>query len=207
MNSDLISAILTILTDCGDLAVLAPMSVAIGGWLLVVQARRLAVWWGVALALSAGGTALLKMVFYACPPVPELVSPSGHTSMATLVYGSIAIIFGAEAPRRRQLLIAAGGLLLVLTIAGSRTILKFHSIPEVVLGFILGLIALAVFARAYAKDRPRAKALRGLVTVLAAIMVLLHGQDLAAEGLLRRMVSGMKLHSILCPASNSPATG
>jgi membrane-associated phospholipid phosphatase len=195
------------LTDFGDLAVLAPMSAAIGGWLLIVQARRVAFWWVVALGLCAGGTTLLKMVFYACPPVPELISPSGHTSMATLVYGAVVIVFSAEAARSSRFLVAAGGLLLILAVAVSRAILGFHSIPEVVLGSILGLIALAVFGRAYFHDKPGGRGLRGLMAVLATLMVLLHGQDLAAESLLRRMVSGMNLHSILCPARLSPAGG
>jgi membrane-associated phospholipid phosphatase len=200
-----VAAALTALTELGDLALMVPISVAVGAWLLIVRARRVAAWWVLALGFCACSTAILKMVFYACPPDPGLVSPSGHTSTSVLIYGSLAIILGAETGRRGQLLIGIGGLSLVLAIASSRVMLGVHSAPEVALGSIVGFAALAVFSRAYLRNKPQSKWLGGFVAVLVALIILLHGQEVVAERLLHRITTAMNLRTLLCRAGLTAA--
>ena len=51
-------------------------------WLLLYSSRA-ALSWVLALGFCVGLTALLKIVFYGCPPVGDMHSPSGHTSLST----------------------------------------------------------------------------------------------------------------------------
>jgi len=71
---------LTALTDFGDLAVLMPVAAAMLIWLPFYSSRA-ALSWVLALGFCVGLTALLKMVFYRCPPVGDMHSPSGHASL------------------------------------------------------------------------------------------------------------------------------
>jgi membrane-associated phospholipid phosphatase len=75
--------------------VLLPIVGIIPLWLIWVRFPRAALWWAAAAALCIGSTALLKIYFYSCPPFAEVRSPSGHTSLSTLVYGGIAVIIAA----------------------------------------------------------------------------------------------------------------
>jgi len=78
---------LVALTGFGDTAVLMPLAAVMLLWLLVMRSPRGAVWWAITVAFCVGMTALLKVSFYGCPPTPDLHSPSGHTSLSTLVLG------------------------------------------------------------------------------------------------------------------------
>jgi hypothetical protein len=69
------------LTDFGDAAVLLPLSVVILVWLQSHDSRRIVGSWAIAVSLCVATTALLKIYLYACPPTPNLVSPSGHSSL------------------------------------------------------------------------------------------------------------------------------
>jgi hypothetical protein len=73
------------LTELGDIAVLVPLAAVMLLWLLLMGSPRGAAWWAIAVALCASLTAILKVSFYGCPPIPDLHSPSGHTSFSTLV--------------------------------------------------------------------------------------------------------------------------
>ena len=84
------------LTDFGDAAVLLPLSIVILLWMLIHHGRTVSVSWVIAVSLCVGATTLLKIYFYACPPQPNLVSPSGHTSLSVLIYGAIALVIAAE---------------------------------------------------------------------------------------------------------------
>jgi hypothetical protein len=71
------------LIDFGDAAVLLPLSVVILMWLLCDDSHRVVGSWVTAVGLWVAATALLKIYLYACPPAPDLVSPSGHSSLST----------------------------------------------------------------------------------------------------------------------------
>ena len=75
------------LTGFGDTAVLTPLAAVMLLWLLFMRSPRGAAWWAI-----TGMTALLKVSFYGCPPTPDLHSPSGHTSLSTLVYGAMTLV-------------------------------------------------------------------------------------------------------------------
>src|SRR5947209_5300756 len=101
----MVSSLLTALTDFGDLALTLPLVGIIFFWLIAVRAKAGVGWWVAAVVLCAGGTALLKMYFFACPLMPELRSPSGHTSLSTLVYGALTALIALEPRGWRRLLV------------------------------------------------------------------------------------------------------
>jgi membrane-associated phospholipid phosphatase len=190
---------LTALTDFGDLAVLLPIAIVVFVWLYFLPSKRDAVWWVAAATLCMGGTALLKIFFVTCPLVAELHSPSGHTSLSTLVYGAIALFVAAADARWRYAMIAAGGGV-VLLIAASRIALRDHTMLEAGLGLVIGGIALCTFARSYlAIERPTVP-LRPLLLSVAVLLVFLHGRQLHAEDLLRAIGSYIHETSGVCSA-------
>jgi membrane-associated phospholipid phosphatase len=176
-----INPLIEFITNFGDLAVLLPLIVVVAVWLLVVRGLRPALWWLVAVAFCAGGTAFLKVFFYACPPVADLRSPSGHTSLSALVYGTLtaAVVFEARG-WQRQLAAIAGGLF-VLAIAFSRLALDVHSPAEVVLGLLLGLASLALFLSPYARSHTAPLPVHWLIVCVLLFMILLNGRELRAE--------------------------
>jgi membrane-associated phospholipid phosphatase len=185
------------LTNFGDLAVLLPLSAVMLVWLLSLRPRSSAIWWVVAFSLCVGLTALLKMYLYACEPAAELQSPSGHTSLGTLVYGGIALVVAAEVTGWQRVLALGSGILVVGGIAVSRIVLGAHSPLEVVLGALIGAAALALFAREYLVHKPAAPSLRPLMLALVLFTAVLHGEALHAEEMLHAI--GLYLGTVVCP--------
>ncbi len=185
------------LTNFGDLAVLLPLAAVMLIWLLGLRPRSSALWWVVALGLCVGLTALLKIGLYACQPAAALQSPSGHTSLGTLVYGAIAFVVAAELTGWQRVLALGSGLLVICGIAVSRVLLGAHTPLDVVLGALIGALALAVFARAYLGHKPATPSLRPLVLALVLLTAVLHGEALHAEEMLHAI--GRYLGAVACP--------
>jgi hypothetical protein len=172
------------LTDFGDAAVVLPLSAVMLIWLLRLGARRVAVSWVVAVGLCIVGTALLKILLYVCSPVPDLVSPSGHTGLSTLIYGALALVIAAEKRGWQCVTVLAAGPGLIAGIAGSRLILNAHSALEVGIGVLIGTVPLALFASRYLRLGSQEKSLRSLILPAIAVITLFHGHELRAEGFL-----------------------
>ena len=136
------------LTDFGDGAVLIPLSAVILTWLLADNSRRVVGSWVMALGLCVAATALLKIYFYACPLAPELVSPSGHSSLSVLIYGAIAVVIAAQHRGWLRAVILVAGASLIVAIAASRLWLHAHSAPEVAIGVLIGIATLAAYVPA-----------------------------------------------------------
>lgn len=189
--SNLIQAI----TDCGDLAILLPITCVLTVWAALIRKQAIFNWWLVALLLCVGGTGLLKIYFFACPPLSDLHSPSGHSSLSTLIYGTLTLAVASTLQDWRRWLAVAGGAIFILAIAVSRIIVHAHSIPEVILGSALGLIALSLLVAAYMRNKPTKTYLAPLVTVSAMLVVLLNGHELRAEELLHHIAVYLNLAS------------
>jgi membrane-associated phospholipid phosphatase len=186
------------LTNFGDIAVLIPLSTVILVWVLIYHSRRVAESWAMAVGLCIGTTALLKIYLYACPPRPDLVSPSGHTSLSVLIYGTIALVTAAEQRGwlRAAIPVACGGL--ILTIVGSRLWLNAHSALEVGVGIIIGVMTLAFFANFYRRSPPAGISLRAFIVSVIVVIAILHGQELHAEALLQAISRSWHLTSFAC---------
>jgi hypothetical protein len=95
------------ITDFGDLSVLLPLVAVVAVWLMAMRLPRALLWWLVAVALCMGSTAALNIYFFVCPPLTDLHSPRGHTSLSTLVYGALmlavaTVVTGRGAGRSRS---------------------------------------------------------------------------------------------------------
>jgi membrane-associated phospholipid phosphatase len=141
-------------SEIGDIAVVMPLATAIFGWLLLMRTpRRAAWWWAVAVASCVSVTAVLEVVFYGCPPAPDLHSPSGHTSLSTLIYGAIALMAATESAGWPRIVAISSGAGLIVAIAASRLLLYAHSAAEIGSGLVIGITALALFSWRYLQSR------------------------------------------------------
>ena len=191
-------AALSAVTDFGDLALALPLAAIVLLWLLGMRAKIGAAWWIAALALCAGGTALLKIYFFACPPTPELHSPSGHTSLSALIYGALTLIVGLEARGWWKALILGAGATLILAIGESRVALSAHSLIEVALGLGIGLAALGVFACGYLRHPPTQARLLSLLLAVVLATAVLHGSNLRAEEILQALSAYLRVGAVTC---------
>jgi membrane-associated phospholipid phosphatase len=182
---------LVALTDLGDLAVLLPLAAAMLAWLLLYSAR-VAPRWLLALGSCVGLTALLKIVFYACPPTDDMHSPSGHTALSTLVYGAIALAAAIAWPGVRRLLVIGCCTGLILAIGVSRLLLDAHSVVEVTLGLLIGTVPLAAFSQKYLQ-LPNMK-VWPLLVAATVLVTMLQGHELHAEQFLHRFAAYVPIH-------------
>ena len=185
-------------TDFGNSAVLIPVSAAVFLWLLFQPSKHLAGSWLVASGVCLASIAVLKLWFFVCPANPNLHSPSGHTSLSTLVYGALAMVAAVHCEGWRRGCVAAVGIFAVLSIAVSRVLLGAHTVVETGLGLATGFAALAIFFAAYSMVRPKFVYLRALFLCVALLVVLLHGQQLHAEELLQAFGIYMKAGGVSC---------
>lgn len=189
---------LKLLTDFGDAALLLPLALVMLVWLLRHQPRGVALSWVGALGLCIAAISALKVYLYACPPVPTLVSPSGHTALGLLVYGALALVIGVEQTGWKRIAVLLAGAALIAGLAGSRFFLDAHSALEIAVGTIIGIIALALFAHRYPRLPPDRGALLPLLLTVVAAVVILHGQEVRAESLLHAASRYLGLASFAC---------
>jgi membrane-associated phospholipid phosphatase len=180
------TSLLTALTGFGDLAVLLPTAMVTALWLLTIRNWSAASWWIMAVVACMVLTALAKIAAYACPPAPDLHSPSGHTSLSTLVYGAAALITATETKGLQRALSIAAAAGLILGIAASRILLAMHTSLEVGAGLAIGVVSLVSFGQGYLRHRPQTNS-RFVLYLSAAgiVMLVFHGSKLQAEQLLR----------------------
>ena len=176
--------VVSFVTNFGDLAVLVPLALTVLIWLLWVHNRREALWWCVAVVVCTGGTAAFKIFFYACPPIQDLHSPSGHTAFSALVYGAIAGIIAIERSGWRRVAMVGLAPLFIAAIAVSRVLIEAHTVLEVVVGLSLGLATLGCFLLSYRRQRLGYVNVRPMLIGACIIAVLLNGKALGAEDFL-----------------------
>lgn len=175
------------LTNCGDLAVLLPLAGVFTVWIALIRQPGTLMWWLAALALCIGVTGILKIYFFACPPLSDLHSPSGHTSFSTLIYGALTLAVATTLRGWRQTTVVGMGALFIAAIGVSRIIVQAHSIPEVLLGSVIGGLALALFGAGYLRKPPSRTFLAPLLVICAVTIILMNGHELRAEEMLHRI--------------------
>lgn len=171
---------LQILTNFGDQGLVLPFVLSIGIMLWVSHAKREARIWVLATGAALGAMLLLKLAFLPCGhllPGWQLRSPSGHAASAFVAYGGFAVLEAKLRTRRWQsLTILATGFIIACVIAATRLALNAHTLPEVLLGSLVGLSAPVILlwkirpisrhagpqaaARANSADGPAARAER-----------------------------------------------
>lgn len=184
---------LVALTEFGDAAVLLPLAATIFLRLLLSDATRAAVSWIFSVLVCVAVTAASKIFFWGYPPISDLHSPSGHTGLSVLVYGTTALITAVEGGAWRPRIAAAGGVALILAIAVSRLLLDNHKVPEVIMGWVIGGVSLAFFGHRYWRLRPKIARLTPLLVGMTMLALALHGAELRAEQLLHRITGFLRI--------------
>jgi membrane-associated phospholipid phosphatase len=169
------------ITNFGDLAILLPLVVVVTGWLGAIRQPRALLWWLAAVALCMSATAALKVYFFVCPPLADLHTPSGHTSLGTLVYGVLTLAVAQAVTGWKRAAVIAAGTAFIAAIGISRVVIHVHSVPEVLLGSIIGIGALALFVRQVGPHCVIERRLQAMLITCFVLMVMLNGQDLRAE--------------------------
>ncbi|MET0910655.1 MAG: phosphatase PAP2 family protein [Ilumatobacteraceae bacterium] len=97
----------------------------------------------VALGVNVLNNSLKWLVERERPGVAHLIGsagssfPSGHSAMAAAGWAAIALVLGRTWPHRRRQL-AAGAVVIALTVATSRALLGVHWLTDVIAGVIVG---------------------------------------------------------------------
>jgi membrane-associated phospholipid phosphatase len=169
------------LTDFADQAVIIPLVLATAIALAVQGWRRGALVWLLVVAGTFAATLAMKLMFLACSPLfgpMDVHSPSGHVAAATVVAGGLAAMLS-----RRRASILPVAVLAAIVIGISRLVLGMHSLPEVVLGALVGLAGAAALLR-FAGPPPRLR-VAPLVAIIVVVATLFHGLHLPAEAAIR----------------------
>ncbi len=185
------------LTDFADQAVILPLVLAIAATFAMQGWRRGAAAWLVAIGVTFGVLLALKILFLGCQPVFRpfgVVSPSGHVTAATIVAGGLMTVVTRRVP-----LILAGAAAAAAVIALTRLLLAVHSVPEVVLGGLVGLAGAYGLAR-LAGPSPALRPL-ALAGVVLAVVAIFHGMRLPAEQPIRQNAQWL---AALVPACRVP---
>jgi membrane-associated phospholipid phosphatase len=169
------------LTDFADQAVIVPLVLATAVALALQGWRRGALVWLVVVATTFLAMLALKLMFLACSPLfgpMDVHSPSGHVAAATVVAGGLAAMLS-----RRRATILPAALLAAIVIGVSRLVLGMHSLPEVVVGALIGLAGAAALLR-FSGVPPRLR-VAPLVIVIVVVAAVFHGLHLPAEAAIR----------------------
>ena len=171
-------------TDFADQAVVLPLVLVtaaamwLGGW------GRGALAWSLVCGATLGLVGAAKLIVFAYGPfagLPLLLSPSGHTASAALVYGGFAgLLFAGPRPR----FLAPIAALLAGGIGISRVMLGLHTLPDVLVGAAIGLAG-AIALEASAGRRPEHFRRVVPLAVGGAVLIGFHGLHLPAEPWLR----------------------
>jgi membrane-associated phospholipid phosphatase len=169
------------LTDFADQAVIIPLVLAVAITLAIQGWRRGAVVWLFVVAGTFLATLAFKIMFLSCSAVfgpIDVHSPSGHVAAATVVSGGLAAML-----TRRQATILPAAVLAALVIGLSRLVLGMHSLPEVIVGAVIGLVGAVALLRF--AGRPPRLSIMPLVTVVLIVAAVFHGMHLPAEAAIR----------------------
>ena len=178
-------------TDLGDSAVLAPISLAVFVLLWLTHDRRTALAWGLAIGVCCVAMIVLKVALRPCDRpliTPALQNPSGHAAFSTAVYGALTLLVVRRLHGRSARWVAISfGVAWIGAIAASRVTESAHTILEIVLGVAIGGASLLVFA-AGGHRAPQSRRSLALIGVLIAMVLAAQlGTQAPAERIIRRL--------------------
>ncbi len=187
------------LTDFADQAVILPLVLAVAVALAAQRWRRGALVWLLVVGATFLSVLVGKLIFLSCATVfgPwDIHSPSGHVAAATVVSGGLAVML-----TRRRTSILPVALIAGAVIGLSRLLLGMHSLPEVCIGAVIGLLG-AVALRRFAGAPPSLRPVP-LVAVILLVAFVFHGLHLPAEAAIRYTAYRTAMFIPACrPATN-----
>jgi len=188
------------ITDLADSGLILPLCALLAGVLWFVESRRSAWLFLRALLLCLIAMALLKIGFLSCGKAAgsAIHSPSGHASLATFFFGSLACVIFVRLTAPWRWVAPVATVVLVIAIGLTRVLLGAHSPAEVIIGSAVGGLSLAAFVLPYLKLPRRRLSLRPLLLALGPLFLLCYGSALPAEELLHAMIP--HLQPTICSA-------
>ena len=175
-------------TELGDARVTVPVFVAGVAWLLWRRSGIDAAYLAAAVIVAQAGAAAIKIALKTPRPIPELYEgwsafsfPSGHATVNAVLYGFLTVMVLRETgPILRRFIVAAAALLVGL-IALSRLYLGAHWFTDVAGGLGFGIAWVALLGIAYIRHRPAGGLSRGLMPVVAGVLVLAGAANIASS--------------------------
>lgn len=170
------------LTDFADQAVILPLTAVVALLLLATGWRRGALVWLAGVVVALGVMLVLKLVFAACGWLAlggMLHSPSGHTASAAVVYGGLATLLVRRGGLDPRLAIALA-VLFAVVFGLSRLELHVHTVLEVLIGGLVGVLA-ALAISGLAGAPPPGWRVWPVLAGSAVVLAVFHGLHLPAE--------------------------
>ena len=158
-----LTSVVRVLTSAGSMAVVAPVALVAG--LLLRRTRHS---WRPLLVLAAsiaGGSllcTLIKAIVSRPRPEDALFEalgygfPSGHSTNAVTAWLTLAVLLGAATSRARRVALLAAAFLIAAIVGLSRVYLRVHEATDVLGGWTLGGLWVAVVLGVAALARPAA---------------------------------------------------
>lgn len=145
-------------TELGNMRLVIALTILLAGWLFYKRRYADGLWLGgTVLFCAAIATKLLKDAFdRERPHYHQLIAkasesfPSGHATGTTVFYGLLALVFFLAARQLwKKLIIAAAGLVWIVSILVSRVYLGVHFPTDVLAGFCFGMASVFISISVY----------------------------------------------------------
>jgi hypothetical protein len=185
----------------GDGAVLLPCAVLIFAWLIATPATRRTGWWWLGAALLVGGgVALSKLLYMATgwhPAGWNFIGLSGHAALSFLFWPSVAALVTRHYRTGLRVVAVALGVGLALAITVSSWVLRDHSLVELVLGALWGVLGAAAFLPiTWRRNTTRVPSLRTWMTVsLLLLLAITYRHRFPSAGVLGWVASQLNGHT------------
>lgn len=179
--------IMVAITMLGDWPVMTALGIAMAGWLFLRRSWRAGLAVVAAIVAARIFVLALKFGIHKARPVelyPDAASyafPSGHTAVATVTLGVLAVLVSHSMGRWGRSLVFAICGIAVVAIAYSRLYLGVHWLSDVLGGFLFGAIVTAAFGVVLEAIPPRRIAPAGLAGIALAAMVVAGAAHIGAS--------------------------
>jgi len=174
------------ITMLGDWPVMTALAAAMVGWLFLRRSWRAGLAVLVAVITARVFVVVLKYGIQQARPIelyPDAASyafPSGHTAIATVTLGVLAVLVSHSMGRWGRSLVFAVCGIAIIAIAYSRLYLGVHWLSDVLGGFLFGAIVTAAFGVALEAIPPRRIAPVGLTAVALVALIAAGGIHIGA---------------------------
>lgn len=174
------------LSDFADQAIAGPVEISVFLILLLAGRRKDALAWAAVMVVAPTLILLLKLWCERCgvPHQRILYSPSGHTMGGTLVYGGLLALLC-----RNGWVVFLGACVLAIGFGVTRVLLQVHTVPEVIVGGLIGVGAVMILHRLLGQSRNPLSPQTAFFSIAAALVIgfALHGYRLGAEAWIEKM--------------------
>jgi len=194
-------------TDLGDVALTGTFTLIFSAYLFASKEKRpalaiLAAFIGAALAIALGKITIYSRCDLSTLPF-DLRSPSGHSAIATAVYGTASITIASSLPSKKQrLVIYALTAFALIAIVVSRVILGYHTASDAVLGLSVGIISMLGVRQVFLRATTVNCRWWPLALIVLPIFALLYGAHFPAEAMIKAI--SLFIHGYVRACGSTP---